>query len=269
MKIQSTRNYRMFTRTAENRQTDIKKHKALVESMKKYGSLKEFPIVVLPAVNGARPVKDGQHRLTIAESLGLPVHWVEASCDWDVAVVNSTAKGWQLRDYAEKWAENGQTQYRDGLDFADRHHLNIGPAFCLLAGTTSLTNIIDDFRRGTFRITDRKWADQVALVYVRLASLTPPGVRITTAPFIGACMAVCRVKDFDPERMAHKAERCREQLVPYGNREAYLTMMESIYNFGAKGIKQVPLKLLAEQAMTDRSCVGKPPIRKKEKKAAA
>lgn len=249
-KIQATKNYRLFGRSDENRPFDMKKHRRLMESMKLYGFLQEFPIVCVRDSKGNLVVKDGQHRLAIAESLGIAVFWIEASKDWDVAVVNSTAKPWVVRDYAEKHAANGLSQYAEGLAFADQHHLTIGVAFSLLSGTTSFGNAQRQFIEGTFKIKDRKWADDVASVYTALTGLSPDR-HFRNARLIEACMAVCRVPEFEPKRLIANAERCREKLVPYSNRESYLSMLEAVYNFGRT--KLFGLKSAAEMAMRDRN----------------
>lgn len=68
-------------------------------------------------------------------------------------------------------------------------------------------------------------------------------------------MAVCRVEEFEPKRLLRNAERCREKLMPYSTREAYLVMLEEIYNFRQQ--KLVALKVLAE--MTRRETKGVEP----------
>lgn len=251
-KIQATKNYRLFSRhEGENRPFDLKKHKRLFESMQKYGFLEEFPIVCYRDKKGALVVKDGQHRLAIAANLNLTVYWVEASQDWDVAVVNSTAKPWVLKDYAEKFAANGINSYRDGIEFADQHAIPIGVAFALLAGTTSFGNCQRDFIEGTFKIKDRKWADLVAKVYSTLVGLSVENIRKQV--FIEACMAACRVKDFDSDRLIAGAQVCREKLINYGTRDGFLEMLETVYNFRRHGPKLVPLKMQAVVVMRERN----------------
>lgn len=265
-KIQATKNYSMFTRhEGENRPFDLSKHRRLLDSMKFYGFLQEFPIVCVRDKKGNLVVKDGQHRLAIAQSLGLTVFWVEASKDWDVAVVNSTAKPWVLRDYAEKHAANGLTGYRDGLEFADLHHLPIGVAFALLAGTTNATPIMEAFVNGTFKVKDRDWADQVAATYGPMVGLS---AEIRSARFMEACMACCRVDGFDPERLIACAHRCREKLVSFSTRDAYLDMLEEVYNFGRKQL--VGLKSAALMAMRERNPAnGRKTAKKNPEPAAA
>src|SRR5688572_23722336 len=172
-KINVTKDYRLFRRSAENRKLNPKKHKRLLESMKKYGFLSCFPIVCSRDNNGKLIVKDGQHRLALAETLGLPVHWVEESVDFDVAIINCTSRIWGLRDFAEKWAANGKTAYADGLEFAESNGLPIGTAFALLGGSTKYSNIQEAFVEGKFKVKDLKWANAVAALYVPIVKMQP------------------------------------------------------------------------------------------------
>jgi hypothetical protein len=250
-KIQSTRNYRLFQRSDENRALDIKRHKKLRDSMKKYGFLPYFPIVCVRDANKHLVVKEGQHRLAIAESLGLAVHYVVADIEFDIAEINCTPIVWRPRDYAEKFAANGRAAYQDGIDFADKHGIPVGLAFSLLAGTVSFTNIAAQFFMGDFKIRDRKWADAVASAYVPMVTLER---RLRGARFLLACMRVCRIESFDQKRLLANASRCREKLVPYSTADAYIGMLEDIYNFGQR--KLVGLKAESEMAMRNRNVIG-------------
>lgn len=248
-KISTTKNYRLFQRhSSENRPLDIKRHKRLVESMKQYGFLACFPIVVIRDSNGNLIVKDGQHRLSIAETLGLPVHYVEDDQGFDVAVVNSTAKVWVLGDYARKFAANGSADYQEAIEFSETHTLPIGTAVSLLSGTTSFSNIQNEFIEGTWSVKDRDWAEAVAGIYVPMVRMSPV---MRNARFIEACMSVCRVSDFKANRLLQNAERCREKLVAFSTRDAYLDMLESVYNFGRRDL--LGLKAAATMAMKRRS----------------
>jgi len=248
-KILSTRNYRLFqNNSGENRPLNLKKHKNLQESMKKYGFLECYPIIVFRNGNDQLIVKEGQHRLAIAEALGLPVYYVEDKTDFDVALVNSTPINWELKDYAQKYATNGVKPYQEVLEFAERHILPMGTAITLLFGTTSFSNCREQFIDGTFKVKDRAWADAVAGVYGPLISMS---ASVRNARMLEACMAVCRAPDFDSRRLLAGAERCREKLVSYSTRDAYLDMLETLYNFGRKHL--VGLKSAAIMAMRDRN----------------
>lgn len=253
VKIQSTRNYRLFERVGgkENRPLEPKRHRALLVSMKRFGFLDVFPIVCTRDADGRLIVKDGQHRLSFAETLGLPVHYVVAETEFDVAVVNSSAKPWTVLDYARKYAAQGLAPYAELLEFQERHAIPIGLATSLLSGTTSWGNVREAFYTGVWKIKDRDWADAVAGLYCGMCRMSP---ELKNARFVEACMSVCRVPEFSAERLLTNAARCREKLVPYSTRDAFLEMLENVYNFGRS--KMVGLKAAAIMAMRERSPYG-------------
>jgi hypothetical protein len=261
LKINSTKNYRLFTRSSDNRDTNPGRRRRLKQSMQKYGFLPYFPIVCQRS-EGKLVVKEGQHRLAIAETLGLPVHWVEADKDFDIAEINSTAEVWRIRDYAEKFSKNGLSSYTEGLEFAKTHRLPITIAFALLSGSSSWGNAQGAFISGSFRIKDRPYAEMVAGLYVPLTALSPD---IKNARCLQACIMVCRVKEFDGQRLIHGATKCREKLVSYSTREAYLTLFEEIYNFNRNRL--FGLKTAAVQAMRSRNAVHAAVAKKKSRKS--
>lgn len=253
MRILSTKDYRGFiVAHGDNRGLDLRKHKKLLQSMERYGFLPEFPVVARRE-GGKLRVKDGQHRIAIAEKLGLPVYYVEESVDFDVALINNTPKVWTLRDYAQKYSANGISDYTDGLQFAERYELPVGTAFALLSGTTTFHNVQDAFMSGTWRIKDWDWANAVAGIYAPLAAMSKD---VRNVRFINACMAVCRVKALNTSRLIANAKRCRDKLVAYSTKEAYLEMLEEIYNFGRKEL--LGLKAEATMAMKRRNVAHNP-----------
>lgn len=243
-----TKDYSQFTRSKENRPVDLKRHRKLVESMKKYGFISDFPIVCVRGENNRLIVKDGQHRLAIAMQLDIPVWFVESDIQFDTAEINCTSKTWVAIDYANTFAMSGKADYQEGVDFAAQHGIPIGIAFSVLSGTVSFGNIRETFFAGDFKVKDRKYAGSVACVYKALTSLSD---KVRNVRFIAACMAVCRVKEFDHKRLLANAERCPDKLLSYSTRDAYLDMLEDIYNFGRA--KLVPLKIEALTAMRERS----------------
>lgn len=248
--ISATKNYRLFAFSADNRPRNDKKHRKLFRSMQRYGFLRSFPVVCHRDASGAIIVKDGQHRLMFAEELNLTVYYTVEAVDFDIAVINSTAKVWSLVDYAEKHAAHGLAAYAEGLQFANRFKLPIGTAFGLLAGTTSFSNIQNSFEDGTFQVKDMAWAESVAFLSNSLAAVSRD---LSNKRVVEACMACCRVPGFDVHRLLAGAKRHPEALKPYSTRDGYLDMFETIYNFGRKQL--VPLKIHALQAMRDRAAV--------------
>lgn len=250
--ILSTKNYRLFDyNTGQNRLLNIEEHKGLLESMKEYGFLACFPIVVTRNGGDRLLVIDGQHRLAFAEKLGLPVYYVEDKTNFDVAKINISTKIWIPKDYAQKFAASGIKSYQEGLAFSEEHRLPVGVAFALLGGVVTYTTISDQFKSGAFKVKDRAWADAVAGIYAPLVKMSSALRRNTR--LLEACMAVCRVPDFDSKRLLRGAALCREKLVPYSTKDAYLDMLEDVYNFRRQHL--VGLKAAATMAMRDRNAV--------------
>jgi hypothetical protein len=236
--------------SADNRPRNEGKHKGLLKSMQAFGFLPCYPIVCIRDKDKHLVVRDGQHRLAFAETLGLPVVYIVVDESFDIAAVNNSQVVWSTRNYAETFAAQGRSQYQDGLDFADRHGLPVGIAFGMLAGTSSFNNVVRDYKNGDFTIRDRGWAETVGAIYAHLAALAP---RCKNARLIEACMAVARVPGFDAARLIHGADSAREKIVPYATRDAYLTLLEELYNFNRVVRNRVPLKMDAEKAMHERN----------------
>lgn len=246
-KIQSTKNYRLFAQDSDNRPVNVKKHKALMRSMKQYGFLECFPIVCHRNGSKQLVVKDGQHRLTIAEMLSLPVHWVEDQSDFDIATINSTSKVWQVEDFARKFASNGKHDYQYAIDFAEQNRIPLTVAAGLLVGHTTWGNVREAFQSGRFKVTDKEYAQRVADIYVPMCALSSA---IKNVRFLQACVACGRVEGFDERRLVENAKRCREKLTSYSTRDAYLEMIEDVYNFGRSkllGVKASAIMSLRER----------------------
>jgi hypothetical protein len=269
-KLQATKNYRLFTVSAENRPRCPQKHKRLRQSMERYGFLPCYPVVCVRDKTKHLVILDGQHRLAFAEELGLAVLYMVLDEAFDIPEVNSTQEKWITRNFAETYAAQGNKAYRDGLDFCERYKVPVGTGFGMLAGTASWHNIANEYFSGAFRIRDQEWAEVVGAIYSHLITIAPP---CRNARLLEACMAAGRVAGFDPQRLIAGADRCREKLVAFSTRDAYLEMLEQIYNFGRTSKNLVPLKLFATQAMRDRNAVnaaknnknGKPHSPAKEK----
>lgn len=249
--IKTTSNYSLFKLSRENRAVDLKKHRRLLRSMQKYGFIQDFPMVTTrdPA-DGLLEIREGQHRFTFAVQLGIPVHYVETNTEFDIAEINTTPKAWSTEDHARKHAANGLLQYQDGIDFAKEHGIALSLAFALLGGTTSFGNISEAFYDGRFAVKDRDWAEDVANVYTAVGRMSS-NRQFKNVRFLEACMAVCRVPEFSADRLIRGASSCREKLIPYATKDAYLTMMEDLYNFRSRSL--FGLKAAAVTAMRSRN----------------
>lgn len=249
-KVNVTSNYRLFHNVIENRDLELPKHRKLRLSMQEYGFLASFPIVCIRNAALQLEVRDGQHRLAIAETLGLPVYWIEETVDFDIAKVNSTQKPWTILDYAANFSKRGVKSYSDLIEFSEKHGIGISLSACLLTGSLTFGNFSDQFYRGDFRITELNLAHNVAILF---SEFLRADKRLKSARLVEALVASARVNGFDSDRLAGNVSRCQSKLKPYSTRDAYLGMLEEVYNYHQP--KLVPLKMNAIQAMRARNPV--------------
>lgn len=252
-KVQKTKNYRMFARSHDNRPLDIDKHRRLKSSMEKYGFLKSFPLSVTRNDKGGLYLKDGQHRLAVAESLDIPVWWLEETVDYNIAEINCTSKLWMFSDYIRTHAHNGMKDFQELLEFSEQHGIDMTSAASILSGNCGYSNIANSIKDGTYKIKDRTHASLVVSIYKPLLSFSK---QVNKKRMMEACIAVSRVPDFSPQRLIDGAKRCQDKLGSFSTREAYLEAFEEIYNFGRKSL--FGLKSASLMAMKERSAAPKP-----------
>jgi len=246
--IITTKNYRLFQVSEDNRPLNVSNRKALRDSMKKYGFLKSFPISCIKR-GGKLIVKDGQNRLALAEELGLAVHYIIEDVDYDIATINNAQEKWTLRDYAMKWAANGKDNYATLLEFIESHSIPISLGISLLCGYLHTNgDLTKHFKDGKFKVLDYDFADQIAGVYTQLTSLSK---EIKTGSFLAALIAAMRVEGFDPKRLVDCAKKRPEKLKHYATRDSYLEMIEDVYNFNRS--KLIAIKMPALQVLRERS----------------
>lgn len=247
--IMTTKNYRMFHVSEDNRPLDLSKRKSLRDSMKAYGFLKSFPISCVRNGSKRLIVKDGQNRLAIAEELGLPVHYFVEDVDYDIATVNNAQQKWSMKDYAMKWASQGRQPYCELLAFIEQHSMPISLGLSLLSGSSHYSGEVRrKFKTGDFQVSDYDFADRVAGVYVQLVALSPV---VRSRNCLSAMIAAMRVSGFDCKRLIDGAKKRPEKLKSYATRECYLDMIEDLYNFNRS--KLVPIKLPALQLLREKN----------------
>ena len=241
--VVASKNYDLLKRDEhDNRNLKPGEHKGLRDSIKKYGMLPVFPIVCVRDKKKQLVIKEGQHRFFFAEQLKLTYYYFVTDIDFDIAIVNCAAKGWSIRDYAEKWART-KDDYQLVLNFSKSHNMSISVTAALLNGMTAFGKISDSFKDGTYSATHEDWGSFVATVYTQMLLIN---IDLKGQGFLQAIIAVCQIEGFDATRLTTNASRCRDLLVAYSKREMYLEMLEKIYNHSYKD-KQ-PIRFQANEA---------------------
>jgi hypothetical protein len=247
-RLRSTKDYGMFVQSRVNRPVNMAKHKALGESMENYGFLPMYPIHARPTAGGKYEIVDGQHRFAFAQKLGLPVWFVTGDENVNVADINKGQTPWHLKDYAMCFAEMGKKDYQEVLDFTEQYSIPISDAAALLSGTICHSNVRSDYLSGNFKVKTSEMAHRVASVYQAILAINS---KVRNSRLLQAVYAVCYIPGFDVGRLTHNVRRCPEKLLKFSTREAYLVMLEDIYNYGRRNRESV--KIPAENIMRERS----------------
>jgi len=256
-KLQRTKDYSRFVFAKGNRDVSINRlrpaHKALRESMKKYGWLPFEPIGVYPDGKGKLVITEGQHRFTFARELGLDVYYVIHEEQVDIAEINQCAATWTPSDYCKKWIHDGNSEYEEVIEIAEYHGIPITIAFSMLAGSASWQQAIKKrFESGAYKITNRKNAMRVFSIYKALCDINKSAKHSQMLRSIWAC---CLVPHFEETRLINTAKRRPEMLTRVGTLDAWLEIIQDIYNFGRSA--KVPIKFEAQEAARNNTSVQK------------
>ncbi len=134
--------YSIFDRSQCKRPIDPRKYKQLFEIMRRDGFCPNYPIECSIGEDGHLIVHDGQHRLAIAEELGLPVYWVEKEEDnWKTPEYHAIPTEWVPNDSVDMYAEQNLEDYLFDRDFARKYEKSICAAFAALEYAPSLRGV--------------------------------------------------------------------------------------------------------------------------------
>jgi hypothetical protein len=245
MRIHETKEYNRFKLTADNREVIERRVAKLLPSMKAYGWLESHPMLVRKS--GDRyEILDGQGRFHAAKQLGLPVRFVVTTKQISIAKINEGQSPWTLNDYCGSYAQQGNSGYHFLKEFQSRHGLPLMQCAQILRGGVALAgNANDAIRAGTFEPTNIEFAEHVALIVSQLCKAHACG---RTSNFVTAVSRVLNVKTLDIQRLIERIVKNPELVTPRTTADAYVELIEVIYNFNVKA-KRVPLAFMTREVM--------------------
>lgn len=222
--IKSTTDYDMFRFEHANRPVDPKHVTALVAAIKEKNLLREYPIVVDVNFN----VLDGQHRLTAARELNVPIFFIvskEATVA-DVSFITSHVDHWDISDHLHFWCMKGNHDYTKLREFHQKYpFLSVSICRYLLSGGRKDTV---DFRSGDFRINRMEVAEKTAQAMIdfqRYCDLHK------SFQFANAVSVLVSHPKYSHKRMLMKLEYLSQKLVKRVDTKAYVETLSEIYNY--------------------------------------
>lgn len=223
--VRASVNYSMFKFDPRNRPIDPDKLEKLYASVVKVNLLREFPIVVTPDFH----VTDGQHRLKVAEALGVPIYYIvsERATIEHITMTTDAVSKWRDKHYLHRWCVEGKADYLRLHDFLNRYSfltISMGMNLCHYGDRRDMN---EGFRHGHYKCNDLDYAVSVANALLDWSKHVKFWKDTRFVYAISNLMGNAR---YDHARMMAKMEYLSTRMVKCADVESYIAMMNPIYN---------------------------------------
>ncbi len=235
--MQKTSDYTKFRQIDGNRKVNQGHVNKLAQAIERKNLLEYFPVLL----NEDMEVIDGQHRLSAAFKLEVPIYYevVPGLTLTDVMSINTNSKSWNLGDFIDSHIELGNSNYKVLRDFMDMYHFNASTSAMLLGGYNGFFSVntakggavATKIKAGDFKVASLSLAEKIAKQVQELKHYTDfdgPKDR----EFIGALLALNNNKDFDFDRFAAKLRLKNLIIEKRPTTKYYLILIEELYNHG-------------------------------------
>lgn len=249
----STEDFSIFGQHETNRNINPFTLKRIMESMRRYGFLRQWPIHCV-MIDGKMVVKDGHHRLEAARRLGIPVLYICAD-DGGISLyeLNRSAKQWTNADYANHYMREGSEEYVKLMELCESTGFPLAATVSMLIGQLPGSgNRAEQFKAGHFTTT-AAGLRSFEIVAELSASAKEGGFEHATAiNFIKALWKVHLVKEVLHDEMCRRLRTYGHTLQRRSQVDDYLEDLEKAYNRNTS-FARVPVKFLANEASRMRS----------------
>lgn len=229
----------------------MKEKPALEQSMRVHGFMPSSPLHCTRAANGKFKVIRGHHRLEYAKRLGLGVWYVVDKTVTDIFELEGSPSTWSLKDFVEGRARAGDEDCKRVLSFQERYGIGLGVAVSLMSGESAgSSNAGGRVRRGTFRVTRNLAHAQLVGELVDFCHASGSSCARESG-FVNALSSVARIPEFDPQVFKQRVSKMPSLISKQATGKSYLTIIEDVYNYGAKG-KRIPLAFRAVEVARQR-----------------
>lgn len=229
--ILKTTDYSVFKGVIGNRGIHEPHLRRLRSSMERRNMLPANPIIV----NERMEVADGQHRLTAAKELGLPIYYtiVENAGLEEIQMLNANNRAWTTYDYLESYIAMGKKEYITLKQFADEYRISIPIAMKLLTNFKHNQELLRDYRDGKFEVEDYDRADQMASLLTEIRKYSPDMAWAQ----INCVRAVAITQEAldDPKLLVDQLKRYNQVVTRRMSVKDYLAQFENILNANRPG----------------------------------
>ena len=240
VKVQYTKNYSKFKKVHSNRSLKT----GILNKIKK--SMVENGLMVDPIkVNEHGEVIDGQHRLHMAQELGLGIYFIvlKGIGKKEMITQNSTGSMWNLRDFLGTYVKDGNPNYIKIQKFMYEFPMFSITDSCVFLNGGNQNIKGDTFRDGMYVAGSLNTARELAMNVMKLKDVYPLGY--TRTVFVRTLLSTnLRNKDFTMEEFVKKSKVVpNEYFQIKGDRKGYKRMIEDIYNYKRRSTDKISIKV--------------------------
>lgn len=244
--IKESRNYDIFELADINR--EIGKTAALFKSMKQYGWIDAYPMHVFRSSNGKLKIKAGHHRFFVASKLGIPVKYVICNDSASITELETSTRKWSMQDYLTSYVRQGKPSYITLKNYCQSTGIKLTQGIALLGGRITgngLTN--QQFKEGKFEVIGEAHARAVAEIIVVCNTIFEDA---TSSRFVHAISLILSTEGVSRSQLMRKLKSHSYLLKKQATTEAYIDLLDSIYNRSAKD--KEPIAFWAKEKMRER-----------------
>lgn len=242
MMIHETQDYDKLELLPFNR--NIRKTKALEESMRKYGFLTPYPLNVMENGNGKLKIKDGHHRYFVARLLAIPVKYVVSHVDITVREIDDATNKWTTNDYISGHCKHGDsTDYTALKRYCEESGIGIKLAVSLLSDSGKRNSNTNNFKDGEFKVSEQhKHAINVKNVVIQMKQSGI--VFYNNSSLVSAISKILMVGELSIDQLMSKIKSHSAMFEKKASVKQYVDMLDKIYNYHTS--VKIPLRFLSE-----------------------
>jgi len=234
---------------------ESKRFKNLLASMQEHGFIHAYPLHCVTNGTGKLKLKGGHHRLRAAQKLGIAVKYVIANDDASINELERSGPGkWSTYDFFISFCKQGIPSYLEIKEYMDRTGISLSDAASMFYGNAAGSgnfHAYSRFQEGLFKIKNREHPRIVEDIVIYLHSIGLKWANQTN--MVKAISRIVQLPQFDVDRFKQKASSHKSLLEKQKNLQAYLQMIEHVYNYKSPKNQKVNLSFLAQERAQERT----------------
>lgn len=232
MEVMSTTKYDMFSFEPANRPVDQRHLSVLKRSIEDKNLLHLFPIIVSKNFT----VLDGQHRLTAAKELGVPIHYVvsDVASVTDMPGILKSVRRWTQRDFVEAWAKAGKSGAIEIKKLIEKYPFLRVETVLRCCYTGSYKSILSKLEDGSIDSENIHLGYKLGKYIEDYAELVPNGI-CKSPTFANALAYLIKHEDtYDHQTLIGRLSARPKALVPATKASDYVEILAEVFNYRAK-----------------------------------